>query len=507
MRRKNIALLLLAIAVGGGAWVEVPNLVLADKDCNVRILEDKNVVTLAVPSYLNVREYPNSNCKIVGVLRIGEVAYLTGEVVGNWSKVTNSTGDIEGYVYTPYTLNCKGISDMVRKGSKAFTLTAKVKEVTGGYTSKSVLRNRSIFEYDSELKIRRNAIIYKTPSKDKYIKGEYNIEKYVVASGGGITAYDMDSVTSPAIKGKIRKGDKCRVLSEYNSYYLVDYKGESIVKKEDCEIQEKKVKVSNIADSKDFVGNTYNLKTEGKLLGFVRNGYDYYVSPDDVKRTNTVTKGSAKVVIEAGVEYEVLDYSYGSKYIQLVAYNELGDATVVWVEADAITLKVYYEDMEVVDDEDSDEVYDDSNYSDVFKPDTSNKEKYSYDYKNNSTDERNDIVNYALTFLGNPYRYGGEDLYRGIDCSAFCMRVLQHFDIACGRSTAVQVSESRGRDIKAEDLQPGDLIYYTKDGVNPYHVVMYLGKDKCVNASCKKDGICISNIKTDRILKIKNYID
>ena len=41
-------------------------------------------------------------------------------------------------------------------------------------------------------------------------------------------------------------------------------------------------------------------------------------------------------------------------------------------------------------------------------------------------DVRQDVVDYALTFLGNPYVYGGSDPNTGTDCSGFTSYVLEH---------------------------------------------------------------------------------
>ncbi len=44
---------------------------------------------------------------------------------------------------------------------------------------------------------------------------------------------------------------------------------------------------------------------------------------------------------------------------------------------------------------------------------------------------RAEIVNYALQFLGNPYKWGGTSLTNGADCSGFTMSVYSKFGISC----------------------------------------------------------------------------
>lgn len=48
--------------------------------------------------------------------------------------------------------------------------------------------------------------------------------------------------------------------------------------------------------------------------------------------------------------------------------------------------------------------------------------------KTNSTVSKGrQVANYAKQFIGNPYKWGGESLTRGADCSGFTMKVYQHF--------------------------------------------------------------------------------
>lgn len=97
----------------------------------------------------------------------------------------------------------------------------------------------------------------------------------------------------------------------------------------------------------------------------------------------------------------------------------------------------------------------------------------------------NDIVNYALQFVGNPYVYGGNSLTGGIDCSGFVQQVYAHFGYSLPRTSDSQAG--CGRAVSASDLQPGDLVCYSG------HIAIYIGGGRIVHASCPRTGIKISN--------------
>ncbi len=103
------------------------------------------------------------------------------------------------------------------------------------------------------------------------------------------------------------------------------------------------------------------------------------------------------------------------------------------------------------------------------------------------TDARQNLVNYALQFVGRPYRAGGNDPHTGADCSGFVRYVMQNgAGIAMNRSSRAQAAQ--GRQISADQMQPGDLIFYGS-GSRINHVAMYIGNGRVVHASTERTGI------------------
>ena len=68
---------------------------------------------------------------------------------------------------------------------------------------------------------------------------------------------------------------------------------------------------------------------------------------------------------------------------------------------------------------------------------------------------RQQIVDFALQFEGNPYVYGGTSLTNGADCSGFVMSVFAQFGYSLPRVAADQYNQSVKKSV--EDLEPGDL--------------------------------------------------
>ncbi|MGP1433165.1 MAG: C40 family peptidase [Catonella sp.] len=102
------------------------------------------------------------------------------------------------------------------------------------------------------------------------------------------------------------------------------------------------------------------------------------------------------------------------------------------------------------------------------------------------------IANFALNFVGNPYVWGGTSLTRGTDCSGFVMSVYANFGIGLNRTSRAQVSN--GYAVGMNELQPGDLVFYAANGRRISHVALYIGGGKVVHASTPRTGIIVSSV-------------
>ena len=120
------------------------------------------------------------------------------------------------------------------------------------------------------------------------------------------------------------------------------------------------------------------------------------------------------------------------------------------------------------------------------------------------------LTDFACSFIGNPYIWGGNDPNTGADCSGFVKYVFGNFGFSMNRTAHEQVQQGVMVDGIA-NAQPGDLIFWSENGTDSgvYHVAIYLGNNKIVHASNSRPypsgGIKVSKVY-GTIYKIKRVL-
>lgn len=103
----------------------------------------------------------------------------------------------------------------------------------------------------------------------------------------------------------------------------------------------------------------------------------------------------------------------------------------------------------------------------------------------------NQVVNYALKFVGNPYVYGGYSLTNGTDCSGFTKLIFDNYGITLPRSAPEQAY--LGFRVELDNLMPGDLVFSGYGG-QIGHVAIYIGNEKLVHALNSSVGIVVTSL-------------
>ena len=85
----------------------------------------------------------------------------------------------------------------------------------------------------------------------------------------------------------------------------------------------------------------------------------------------------------------------------------------------------------------------------------------------------------ALSLRGAPYRNGGADP-NGFDCSGFTQYVFSQHGMSLPREVREQYR--LGKTIGPQDLEPGDILFFTTTDPGPSHVAIAIGGDQFVHA-------------------------
>ena len=104
-----------------------------------------------------------------------------------------------------------------------------------------------------------------------------------------------------------------------------------------------------------------------------------------------------------------------------------------------------------------------------------------------------DVVEYARTFKGVPYKLGAAGP-KAFDCSSFTRYVYRHFGYDITAYSQVQFRE--GRPVESySDLQKGDLVFFCTNGDGRVsHVGIYLKDYKFVHASSSR-GVAVDDLR------------
>lgn len=430
------------------------------------IVVPDNMLCANVNSFLNVRINPSVDSAVIAKLYPGDAVEYIGEN-GSWTMV-NLNGQT-GYVSTKYTVRGTDLKKYIKKHIDKFNIQGTISEdsFTPVYKEKEQVGSAEpVYTMKGETK--KKTTIYATKTTNSKISNETEeVEKCMVVVDG-LRFREKSSINSK-IFCNLAKGTYIDAVSDKNAEWMkircngkVGFVSKKYIKM--VMVQEKKSNLlGNLKKNEQITVN----KLWKNWAEIVYEGKTAYIKRSAVEVSAELNESNKRVValMANNTQCYVLDVEKN------VAFVKGADNKKGYVNAASIRAKVDFTNIKV----------DES----VIKNTTQQVVKTNF---GKVSKDRQELVKFALQYVGNKYVWGGNSLTNGVDCSGFTQQVYLHFGIKINRCSYEQVRN--GKEITFDQLQPGDLIFYYDNELKRIgHVALYIGDGQIVHAKSKNTGI------------------
>lgn len=445
----------------------------------------ENLGLVQVAGYLNVRETPGSNGKIIGKLQQNSACEIL-DTEGEWCHITS--GGIEGYIHNRY---------VIRGPEAREEALAQVGQMAEVNTEK--LNIRSEPNKEDATNVVAQALIHERYPVLEELEGWIRIEE------GYISA---DYVTVKYALNEARKLDlRAMALNQYD--HLVISKVDSYL---------------NIRSSPSIENDTNIIgKFPGKAAGEILETLDGWYKVKSGPITGYITAESEYVA----VGQEARDLALESATLMAIVNTDRLNVRSEPTTSARIWTQISKEDRYMVLDQldgwvqielDTGDSEDGESSDKAFIATRDNNVEVRYalteaikfspveERANQQAALRSKVVNYALQFVGNRYVWGGTNPNTGADCSGFVQYVLRNAaGVSLPRTSREQAKA--GRAVTSSEMLPGDLIFYTNSSGVVNHVAMYIGNGQIVHAASRRSGIKISTWNYRRPKTIRRFLN
>jgi len=108
------------------------------------------------------------------------------------------------------------------------------------------------------------------------------------------------------------------------------------------------------------------------------------------------------------------------------------------------------------------------------------------------SDRANALITTAMAYMGIPYRMGGTDPGRGMDCSAYVQQVFARSGVSLPRTARSQARV--GNPIPLDQIQPGDRLYFSCKRSYIDHCGIYIGGGQFIHCNASHGGVGIDDL-------------
>ncbi|MGH7801104.1 MAG: LysM peptidoglycan-binding domain-containing protein [Thermodesulfobacteriota bacterium] len=210
----------------------------------------------------------------------------------------------------------------------------------------------------------------------------------------------------------------------------------------------------------------------------------------NVESNTPVISDTNKYVVKEGDSISSIPKRHGVSQEELKSTNNIKGNTIKSGQLLRVLSKINVKDELVI--EDIKVANDDTHIKSLPEIETAKaiQSNDSSTYENGLT--RDVIISIAKRFLGAPYKFGGNSLIRGLDCSAFVNKVFSFFNVDLPR-TAREMYKI-GRKVTKGELEAGDLVFFKTYASYPSHVGIYIGDSEFIHASSAAKRVRIDNM-------------
>lgn len=439
-----------------------------------------NLGIVQVSGYLNIRETPSTDGKIIGKLS-GDGACEILQTEGDWSHITS--GGVDGYISNQYLIS----------GDEAREKAKELVKLRATVTTDN-LNIRQAPELDP------SNVVGQALMGERYVvlgqqDGWIQIEEGYISADYAEVSYSLNEGRKLDMKAMAINQYDNLVISKVNNYLNVRAEPKS-----DGKIIGKMTSKA-AGEVLETLDGWYKIKS-GPIIGYISADPQYTATGQEAKDIAMQT-ATLRAVINTDVLNVRTEPTTDAKIWTQIVKDERYPVVAQldgWVEIE----------LDSVDEEDgttTDKAYistRDNNVEVRYALNEAIKFSPAEVAANNAASRRSQIVNYALQFVGNPYVWGGTSLTKGADCSGFTMSVLSKFGVSLPHYSGSQAK--MGKAVTSGNMRPGDLIFYAGSGGQVNHVAMYIGNGQIVHAASRKSGIKISTWNYRSPVAIRNVL-